>query len=127
VYVALEAAPWIWRAGTDSAPALVAHTGASVHRLDGAWLDEQGRLFLATELGFGLLDSTDAAAAERALVVDDGAPARAAALDALCRGDRAAVTLRGAALGLDGNAQLEPLRFADAAHRFRFDPTPSAD
>jgi hypothetical protein len=126
VYVELDATPWIWRAGTAAAPVLTAHTGARARRLDGAWLDDTGRLFLATELGFGLLDSTDAGAAARALIAEGGAPL-AARLETVCRGERAGVRLRGAALGLTGDAALEPLVWAAAPRRFGFDPTPRAD
>ena len=56
VYVELEAAPFVWRlhAQGERAPALVSHTGAPAQAVDAAWLDEQGRLFLATELGLGI-------------------------------------------------------------------------
>jgi hypothetical protein len=125
VYVELAATPWIWRAGSASAPELTAHTGVRAHRLHGAWLDEAGRLLLATDLGFGLIDSTDSNAAARALVADEHA-ALATQLEALCRGEPAGVIVRGAALGLDGDARLEPLRWDDAPRRFKFDPTPRA-
>jgi hypothetical protein len=60
VYVELEAAPWIWRLDGDgtSAPRLRSHIG---HRTEwvAAYADEKGRLFLHTELGFGLVHSMD--------------------------------------------------------------------
>lgn len=56
VYVELEAAPWVWRIGADHG--VTSHTGlAAVPR--SAWLDEQGRLFLDTDLGFGLVHTLD--------------------------------------------------------------------
>lgn len=60
VYVELEAAPWVWRLHPrpDAAPVIVAHTGAPA-RFDSAWLDEAGRLFLATELGLGIVHTLD--------------------------------------------------------------------
>ncbi len=60
VYVELEAAPWVWRlhAQPNGAPALVSHTGLPA-RFESAWLDEAGRLFLATELGLGLVHTLD--------------------------------------------------------------------
>ena len=68
VYVELEAAPWVWRLEPRSgaAPALASHTGlparaASVH------LDEHGRLFIATELGLGLVHTLDMAIAAEAV------------------------------------------------------------
>ncbi len=70
VYVELEAAPWVWRlqAQGDAPPRVESHTGLPASPLaeGGVWLDESGRLFLATDLGFGLvhtLDMLDAAAA----------------------------------------------------------------
>lgn len=60
VYVELEAAPWIWRLSRDGggAVAVVSHTGqaATVH---GAWVDERGRLYLAADIGFGLVHTLD--------------------------------------------------------------------
>ena len=67
VYVALEAAPWVWRlqAGAGAAPAIESHTGLAA-KFESAWLDEHGRLFLATDLGLGIVHTLDmeAAAAE---------------------------------------------------------------
>lgn len=64
VYVELEAAPWIWRVQDDLT--VQAHTGAPAQPR-GAWLDEQGRLFLDTDLGFGLVHSLDMEHAAQAL------------------------------------------------------------
>lgn len=60
VYVELEAAPWIWRlAGREgAAPAVTSHTGQPA-RVEAVLLDEQGRLFLATDLGLGLVHTLD--------------------------------------------------------------------
>ncbi len=64
VYVELEAAPWVWRIG--EAFDIQAHTGAPA-QWRGTWLDEQGRLFLDTDLGLGLVHSQDVALAAQAL------------------------------------------------------------
>lgn len=60
VYVELEAAPWVWRleARAGDLPAISSHTGLAAG-FESAWLDEQGRLFLATELGLGLVHTLD--------------------------------------------------------------------
>jgi len=77
VYVELEAAPWIWRltpaldAGT---PAIVSHTGRAA-RFASAWLDEQGRLFLATDLGLGIVHTLDMNLAADAVEARHWAPA----------------------------------------------------
>ena len=69
VYVELEAAPWVWRLGApgdDGSPELRSHTGCQA-QAQSAWLDERGRLFLAADLGFGLVHSLDMEAASDAL------------------------------------------------------------
>ena len=59
VYVELEAAPWVWRlAAGASSPAITSHTGVPA-RFESAWLDERGRLFLATDLGLGVVHTLD--------------------------------------------------------------------
>jgi hypothetical protein len=61
VYVELEAAPYIWRVHDDGR--VIAHTGPAVTEVRSSWLDELGRLFLATDLGFGLVHTSDMHAA----------------------------------------------------------------
>ena len=60
VYVELEAAPHVWRlrAVDGGAPEVRSHTGAPV-AVESAWLDERGRLFLASDAGFGIVHSQD--------------------------------------------------------------------
>jgi hypothetical protein len=69
VYVELEAAPWVWRLmpcaddaegtdGTDGAPLLSTHTGRPATVI-ATVLDEQGRLFVASALGLGLVHTLD--------------------------------------------------------------------
>ncbi len=61
VYVELEAAPWVWRLMApegDAAPVLTSHTGQAAVA-SAAWLDERGRLFIATALGLGLVHTLD--------------------------------------------------------------------
>ena len=66
VFVELEAAPWVWRlhrgarmADRDFAPVeLKSHSGRPAG-FGSAWLDELGRLFIATELGLGLVHTLD--------------------------------------------------------------------
>ena len=58
VYVELEATPWIWRIGSAPEFAVATHTGA-VAQLAGCLLDEQGRVYLQTDIGFGLVHSLD--------------------------------------------------------------------
>jgi Protein of unknown function (DUF2946) len=65
VYVELEAAPWVWRlAGSRDASGclarveLLSHSGRTA--VSGStWLDENGRLFVAADLGLGLVHTLD--------------------------------------------------------------------
>ncbi len=58
VYVELQATPLIWR--VDAAPglAVTSHTGQSAH-VQRCIVDEQGRVYLQTDLGFGLVHTQD--------------------------------------------------------------------
>jgi len=60
VYVELEAAPWIWRLQRDPMSAIIvtSHTGLPAVP-SGAFLDESGRLFLASDLGLGIVHTLD--------------------------------------------------------------------
>jgi len=57
VYVELEAAPWVWRIEEGTA-AITSHTGKAAS-VDAVLLDELGRLFLATDLGLGVVHTLD--------------------------------------------------------------------
>lgn len=69
VYLLLEAAPWVLGVQRRDAGGfdLRTHTGLAIDRVDSAWLDDMGRLFLATEHGLGLVRSMDMDAAADAL------------------------------------------------------------
>ena len=60
VFVELEATPWIWRLMPDGG--IQSHTGLDA-RMQRCVLDEYGRLYLETELGFGLVHTQDMLAA----------------------------------------------------------------
>ncbi|PTT23605.1 DUF2946 domain-containing protein [Acidovorax sp. HMWF029] len=64
VYVELESTPWIWRVQPDFT--LRSHTGQAEEGGD-ALVDAQGRLYLATALGVGLVHSMDVALAAEAV------------------------------------------------------------
>jgi hypothetical protein len=66
VYVQLEAAPWVLRVGDSPGWPVHTHTGLPV-AVDGTWLDDTGRLFLATPLGLGLVHTMDMAVAAEAV------------------------------------------------------------
>jgi hypothetical protein len=60
VFVALDYTPYIyriaWDADAQAALRIETHTGAAVHSIKSAWLDEAGILLLATEHGAGMVD-----------------------------------------------------------------------
>lgn len=61
VYVDLEAAPFVWRIGAAEeakAPTVQTHTGLDATP-SGAWLDQDGRLFLDSDIGFGIVHTLD--------------------------------------------------------------------
>jgi len=60
VYVELEAAPLVWRLHpqTGQSPRVCSHAGAEA-AVEAVWLDERGRLFLATDAGFGIVHTQD--------------------------------------------------------------------
>ncbi|WP_332776814.1 DUF2946 family protein [Polaromonas sp.] len=64
VYVELEATPLIWRVAADFS--VTAHTGQPA-RVQRCVVDEHGRLYLDTELGFGLVHTADMAYAADAV------------------------------------------------------------
>lgn len=66
VYVDLEVAPWIWRLQPGAPAGVRSHTGLATTGRS-AWVDETGRLFLDTDLGFGLVHSLDTELAAQAL------------------------------------------------------------
>ena len=60
VFIELEAAPWVWRLSPDDAGgvSVTSHSGKQA-RFNQALVDESGRLFLATDLGLGLVHTQD--------------------------------------------------------------------
>jgi hypothetical protein len=58
VYIELEATPFIWRVNPAPDFAVTGHTGQSA-RVQRCMLYEQGRLYLETDLGFGLVHTQD--------------------------------------------------------------------
>jgi len=68
VYLQLEAAPWIWRLDPSwlQDGMLRSHTGLATPAR-ASFLDEQDRLFIASELGLGLVHSMDMLWAAEAL------------------------------------------------------------
>jgi len=57
VYVELEAAPYVWRVAPDFG--VTAHTGQDAGAVVESLLDEEGKLYLVTALGCGLVHTLD--------------------------------------------------------------------
>jgi hypothetical protein len=58
VYIRLDAAPWILFAD-DAQGVLSTHTGQAVTSVTEGWVDDQGRLWLQTEHGVGMVSDRD--------------------------------------------------------------------
>ncbi|HEX5371359.1 MAG TPA: DUF2946 family protein [Aquabacterium sp.] len=68
VYVTLEAAPWVLGLSQQGREFHIdTHTGREVSSVVNCWLDEQGRVFLATDLGLGVVRSMDMLVASEAI------------------------------------------------------------
>ncbi len=60
VYVELEAAPWIWRLQPDPTSSVVVTSHTGLPALPGeSFVDQSGRLFLASDLGLGIVHTLD--------------------------------------------------------------------
>ena len=75
VYVELEAAPYVWRlaASAGEPPAIASHVGGGAG-FRSAQVDEQGRLFLDTDAGYGIVHTLDMEAAADAIERGHWAP-----------------------------------------------------
>ena len=80
VYVELQATPLIWRVNGGPDFAVTAHTGEAAH-VQCCVLDEQGWLYLETDLGFGLIHSQDMTLAADAVEQGVWAPQEHRAVD----------------------------------------------
>ncbi|WP_027997057.1 DUF2946 family protein [Simplicispira psychrophila] len=59
VYVELECTPWIWRIEPDLS--LLSHTGRAATAGVMCLLDDEGRVYLSSDIGLGLVHSLDVA------------------------------------------------------------------
>ena len=115
-YVRLAYTPWVLH--VDGSGRLFTHTGRPVASVDGALVDEEGNLVLATEAGPGLVETGSLAAVAEWLRNADGSAAGPEALE-----DPAAIGTR---LEYAGHAvPLGGIRRADVPARFGFEPDPA--
>ena len=59
VYVELECAPWIWRIESDLS--LLSHTGRVAKAAANCLLDDEGRVYVVSDIGVGLVHTLDVA------------------------------------------------------------------
>jgi hypothetical protein len=122
VFVQIDYAPLVLRvAGAEGTTLeLEAHTGRRPATVDGAWLDEDGSLLLATDLGPGLVHDHDLPQLETSFVDVNGNPLPEPVLDELME---LAAEQRAAPLWLrfrERNVKVEPIRAGDVPGRFGF-------
>lgn len=118
VFVDLEYTPIVVRAAGESR--LLTHTDRPVSAIDGAWIDECGRMLVKTEHGPALIDDRDiesfwstAAAPETSGLDEDQL---IAAMEELQRGGDADLRIRYAG----STIALQPIAAADVPARFGF-------
>ena len=128
VFIELESTPHVYRvtSGSDVLLVLETHTGKQATSIAGAWVDENGELFIETEHGIGVVSDRDLDAVLQAFVDANGNALPDAALDesiALLQAGRdAPVWVK---LG-DQTAKVSPIRAAEIASRFHFTAAPEA-
>ena len=113
VFVNLDYTPWVFR---RAGAGFVSHTGADAGSPQALFLDADGNVLLACELGIGLLDDRDLAGFLAECRGRHQQPASDDELLALLRGDPATVFWCDIAL--------RPIAAVDVAKRFNFQPTP---
>jgi len=113
-------APWVWRVATKPTPAVRTHTNSRARQLRGAWLDEAGRVFLQTDVGFGLVDSMDAARTAESFRGGNGRRLESDGIDEWLVGRGPDIVVVGRLLGLEGDSALARLCAAEAPQRFGY-------
>lgn len=122
-FVDLDYTPWVYV--LDGRGDLRTHTGLAAGRLDGAWLDDEVNLLLATEHGPGIVCDRDLAAIAARFCDEQGKSLPARDLE---RVFTAARCLRppGVCLNWAGRIGVGSLARRMAASRFGFDSRPRA-
>ncbi len=120
VYVTLECTPWVYR--LDPPRAILTHTGRAAQRLEAAFMDEQERCLLLTDLGIGLLDGRDVPVLVEGLSLTDAtAGTLEQALERLAGGVDAGVCVRFGAR----QVPLQAVRSDELGRRFGFVAQPA--
>lgn len=126
VYVDLDYAPLVATVAADGS--LITHIGQRVSSIEGAWMDEQGRLLVATEHGPALVDDRDIESLSPSIRSGDAGrdldeDALIAAIETLQGGSDAGLRLHYAGRSVP----LQPILTAEVPARLGFDPHPHAD
>jgi hypothetical protein len=115
VFVSLAYTPWVFHRDADR---FVSHTGQAAGTLQGIYLDEEGNLLLAAELGVGLLDDRDL---PRFLAecrdATENVPEETAFLD-LMKGQNPLIYWQ--------QMQIQSIAAVDVKKHFKFNPQPQA-
>lgn len=117
VFVDLLAAPWIFHLAADGQ--LLSHTRQSAGELRALFLDEDGSLWLDSDLGAGLLDDRDLATVSEQCCNSSGQPAGEADFSTLLAGRRCGLSWRA--------LEILPLATVDREQRFNFIARPRAE
>ena len=124
VFVDLEYTPLVVRVADDST--LVTHIDLPVGAIEGAWVDESGRMIVATEHGPALVDDRELESLSSWITVADAVLADedrlAAAIEELQLGGDADLRIRYASK----TVPLLPIRAADVPVRFSFIQHPAS-
>jgi hypothetical protein len=126
VFAVLDYTPFVYRiTGAAGGPVgIEAHTGRTINTTGNAWIDENGALLLATDLGIGVVHDRDL---DRLLPLFVDANGTALPEDVL--DERMELTQQGRSvplwLKLGGTMlKVEPLRASEVPVRFAFVPSP---
>ncbi len=123
VFVTLAYAPWVLRVEEE---VFVTHTGRSVDMVNGVWLDEEGVIVVATNLGPGTVDDRDNDLVSGRFIQADGLPPSE---DVLIESVEAIIAGQERALYLsyrDRAVPVAPIRRNEVSERFGFVRDPSA-
>jgi hypothetical protein len=128
VFAALDYTPFVYRiTGPESGPfGIETHTGHATHTVEGAWIDENGALLLATDMGPGVVHDRDLARLLPLFIDANGTALPEDVLDELME-----LTQQGRSVPLwlklrDITLKVEPLRSSGVPARFGYVPYPAA-
>ena len=114
VFVSLACTPWIFRRDGDG---FVSHTGQPAGAVRAVFLDGEGSILLASELGIGLLDDRDLTQFLGECCDSDSQAATEAAFMALLENGSAGIFWR--------HLPLEKIDATDLPRRYEFNPQPA--